>query len=403
MVEAGFTVTGYDRSRTRIEQLAAGSANGAGIQEERFLSIRETGRLSFTSDPELLADAEVLVVCVPVPLRDELPDLVPLIDGCRQIGKFLGRGRLVVVESAPFPGATEEVVLPLLEGNGCVGGRDFLLACSPPRPAAEADDPRGGPPSPKVVGGVTPEATGVAGLFYGQLWDDVIAVSSSRAAELAKLLDGAFHNVNTALVNELAVVCHEAGIDVWEVLQAASTRSLGFEPFQRGAPVAGYRPPPGIGAPNVEVELNGRRPLRILDQALEINAEMPNYVASRIADALNDARKAVKGAQILVLGVSGEGGDLEVRDAPALRVIANLVRRGARMSFHDPSVSSLPFDGAHLMRIDLTERAVQAADCVALLAPQGAYDLGWVEEHAQLLFDARNAFGSDRRRRVIRL
>lgn len=368
----------------------------AGFTVHRYDPMRDHADAAQRSDPSSLASADAFIISASTQARDGISDLSSLVETCTMVASVLERGRLVVVESAPFPGVTENVVAPILSSTGCVPGRDFLLACAP----ARASDGSPGT-DPRVVGGVTPEATGVAALLYSQFSGAVKAVSSARTAEIAKLLDDAYHNVNTALVNELAVVCHDAGIDVWEVLDAAPPDRFGFTPFQSPAPMAGQRGATGYDGGN-ELRRSGYRGLRLVEQALEINAEMPAYVASRIADALNETRKPVKGAQILILGIS-ENLESDLEATPAFRVMSGLARRGARLSFHDAQVEALTVAGARLERTVLTERTVESADCVVLLAGRDGYDLGWLKEYAQLLFDARNVLGPDRGRGVVRL
>jgi nucleotide sugar dehydrogenase len=308
----------------------------------------------------------------------------------------------VILESTTYPGTTEEIVKPLLEAGGLRAGQDFLLAYSP-----ERIDP-GNPEftlgnTPRLVGGLTPEATGVTTLFYEQFIDKVIALSSCRSAELAKLLENTFRHVNIALVNEMAILCHEMGIDVWEVVDAAATKPFGFMPFQPGPGVGGHCIPLDPAYLAWQIRRDVGHQFRILEQAQDINAQMPGYVAARIGEALNDAGKPVRGASILVLGVTYKPEVGDVRESPALKVLAALRRRGARLAFHDPYVESIAIDGTPIVRTELTRRAVAGSDCVAILTPHKLYDLDWIADHAALVFDARNAYGADRRANAKRL
>ncbi|HEX6231077.1 MAG TPA: nucleotide sugar dehydrogenase, partial [Actinomycetota bacterium] len=320
----------------------------------------------------------------------------------KSVAATLAPGSLVVLESTSYPGTTDQLVGPLLETSGLVAGRDFLLAYSPER-IDPGNDSFAFREVPRIVGGMNAEATGIAMLFYEQLVDTVVPVSSSRAAELAKLLENTFRHVNIALVNEMAIVCNEVGIDVWEVIDAAASKPFGFMRFHPGPGVGGHCIPVDPAYLAWQVRRDAERRFRIVEQAQEINGEMPAWVASRIGDALNDRGLAVRGASVLVLGVAYKPDIGDVRESPALKIAGQLHRRGARVQFHDPYVEEISVNGGRLYRRDLTTLAVEEADCVALLTPHRAYDLDWLAEHASLVFDARNAYGQRRRPNVVRL
>jgi UDP-N-acetyl-D-glucosamine dehydrogenase len=374
----------------------------AGVRATDFETGIASGRLSFTTDASALGHSDIVAICVPTPVKDHTPDLSYVEGACRQVGENMSPGALVVLESTTYPGTTDEIVKPLLESSGLTVGRDLLLAYSPER-IDPGNQEYGFRNTPRVVGGLTPEATGLATLFYEQVIDKVIAVSSSRAAELAKLLENTFRHVNIALVNELAMLCEEMGIDVWEVVAAAATKPFGFMPFDPGPGVGGHCIPLDPRYLAWQVRRDAGHQFRILEQAEDINATMPNYVASRIADALNENGKALKGAKILVLGVTYKPDVGDMRESPVLKVMTRLKGRGARVGFHDPYVDSLSINGSMSKRTDLSLRAVSGADCVALLTPHSAYDLEWLGEHASLIFDARNAYGSSRKPTVVPL
>jgi UDP-N-acetyl-D-glucosamine dehydrogenase len=400
--ECGFRVTGIDVNETRVADLAAGTLSVPGVNEELFRAGVAGGRVQFTTETDALATSDVILICVPTPLRDEIPDLSFVERAAREVSRHLSPGRLVVLESTTYPGTTEDLVRPILEESGLVAGHDFLLAYSPERidPGNGEFDLRN---TPKIVGGLTPEATGIASLFYDQIVDKVQPVSSARTAELAKLLENTFRHVNIALVNEMAILCHEMGIDVWEVIEATATKPFGFMPFYPGPGVGGHCIPLDPTYLSWQVRRDAGRQFRILEQAQDINTQMPSYVVARIGDALNEVHKSVKGACILVLGVAYKPDVGDVRESPSMKVIAQLHRRGAEVCFHDPYVPEVTLDGGLLPRTELTQRVVATADCVVLLTPHHAYDLDWLAEHAQLIFDARNAFGPDRRSNVVPL
>jgi UDP-N-acetyl-D-glucosamine dehydrogenase len=400
--DAGFQVVGMDVDASRVDALQQGVLTVPGVRETDFRSGKATGRLRFSTDASSLSACDVILICVPTPVRDHTPDLSFVEDACTGIATGLTPGRLVILESTTYPGTTEQLVRPLLETSGLVAGRDFLLAYSPERIDPGNEEYWLGT-TPKVVGGLTPEATGAAALFYGQLVEKVVVLSSCRAAELAKLLENTFRHVNVALANEMAVLCHEMGIDVWEVIDAAATKPFGFMPFYPGPGVGGHCIPLDPAYLAWQVRRDAGHQFRILEQAQDVNAQMPTYVAARIGEALNDAGKAVKGANILVLGVSYKQDIGDVRESPALKVMQQLLRRGARISFHDPYVPDVSLNGTQFDRAELSLRSMAGADCVAIMTPHRAYDLDWIANHAKLVFDARNAFGPDRRANVVRL
>jgi UDP-N-acetyl-D-glucosamine dehydrogenase len=400
--QAGFNVVGIDVDRDRIRDLELGNLTVPGIGETDFRSALESGRISFSAEPTPLDDSEIVLICVPTPLRDHSPDLSHVEQAARDVAARFERTHLVVLESTTYPGTTDHVVKPILESTGRVAGRDFLLAYSPER-IDPGNDKFGFKDTPRIVGGITPEATGVVGLFYQQLVEDVHELSSCRAAELAKLLENTFRHVNIALVNEMTMLCSEMGIDVWEVVEAAATKPFGFMPFYPGPGVGGHCIPLDPTYLAWQVRRDAGHQFRILEQAQDINAQMPAYVAARIGDALNDIGKAVRGARILVLGVTYKADVGDVRESPGLQLMTVLHRRGAALRFHDPFVEEVPVNGTVMQRTNLNLRALSEADCVALITPHSSYDLDWVVSHSTLVFDARNAYGETRHPKVVRL
>jgi nucleotide sugar dehydrogenase len=400
--DAGFPVVGHDLDEHRVRELREGVLSVAGVDADLFAAGSSSGLLGFTTDAAELADAEIVLICVPTPLRDQTPDLSHVREASLAVAGKLSVGRLVVLESTTYPGTTDEIVQPLLEADGLRAGRDFLLAYSPER-IDPGNREYGLRNTPKLVGGTTPEATGLTMLFYGQLVDKVVPLSSARAAELAKLLENTFRHVNIALVNELAMICHETGVDVWEVVDAAATKPFGFMPFRPGPGVGGHCIPLDPSYLAWQVRRDAGRQFRVLEQAEDVNRQTPAWVASRIGEALNDRGKAVKGATILVLGIAYKTDVGDVRESPSLSVMRQLQRRGARVRYHDPLVRDAELAERGIARVELTREAVEHADCVALLTPHSLYDLDWLGDHADLVFDARNAFGQDTRKNVVRL
>jgi UDP-N-acetyl-D-glucosamine dehydrogenase len=390
--EADFTVSGIDIDAARIDGLAAGKLCVPGIDEGSFRRALATGRLQFTNRSEALANADVICICVPTPVRNHTPDLSYVEQACRDVARHLVGDRLVILESTTYPGTTNELVAPVLETSGLRAGRDFLLAFSP-----ERIDPGNAEfqlsNTARIVGGTTPKATSMAALFYEQMVDKVMRLSSARPAELAKLLENTFRHVNIALVNEMAMLCHEQGIDVWEVIEAAATKPFGFMRFTPGPGVGGHCIPLDPTYLAWQVRRDVGQQFRILEQAQDINAQMPGWVAARIGEALNERAKPLKGARVLVLGVAYKPDIGDIRESPSLRVMSSLERRGVRLAFHDPFVADVAVNGKRMTRSQLSARTVAGADVVALLTPHSEYDLNWLARTATLVFDARNAFG----------
>jgi UDP-N-acetyl-D-glucosamine dehydrogenase len=400
--EAGFEVTGIDVDADRVNALAAGQLVVPGVDQATFASGVATGRLRFTADGVNLATSDVICICVPTPVRDHTPDLSYVEQACRDVARHLVGGRLVVLESSTYPGTTNDLVAPLLEASGQRAGRDFLLAYSPER-IDPGNTEFNFANTPRIVGGTSTEATAAAALFYEQMIEKVVTVSSARAAELAKLLENTFRHVNIALVNEMAMVCHELGIDVWEVIEAAATKPFGYMAFTPGPGVGGHCIPLDPTYLAWQVRRDVGHQFRILEQAQDVNAHMPGWVAARIGEALNEHAKPLKGARVLVLGVAYKPDVGDVRESPSLRVMSVLARRGAKLAFHDPLVDAVTLDGKRLARIELTAKAVAGADLVALLVPHSSYDLEWLAGTAGLLFDARNAYGPGNPPNLVRL
>jgi UDP-N-acetyl-D-glucosamine dehydrogenase len=400
--EAGFRVLGVDTDREHVAALRRGDPAVPGVSEDVFTSAFATGSLAFSDDPVSIGEAQLVFICVPTPLHDGTPDLSFIDAASVTVAQHLMPGSLVVLESTTYPGTTEERVLPALERNGLVASRDFLLAYSP-----ERIDPGNTEFSfrevPRIVGGLDPEATGLATLFYEQLVDKVMPVSSCRAAELAKLLENTFRHVNIALVNEMAMVCSEVEIDVWEVLAAAATKPFGFMAFHPGPGVGGHCIPLDPAYLAWQVRRDSGHQFRVVEVAEDVNAQMPVWVAGRIAETLNQHGKAVNGAKVFVLGAAYKADVGDIRESPSIRIMQQLHKRGAKVSFHDPWVETVQLSGSNVRRSALTTQAVSGADLVAVLTPHSAYDLDWVAEHARVVFDARNTIQGPKRLNVVKL
>jgi UDP-N-acetyl-D-glucosamine dehydrogenase len=396
---AGLPTVGVDLDVARIEQLGRGNQVVAGVQDDLFRTAVATGNLSFSTSPSVVGEADIVLICVPTPLIDHRPDLRPIERAGRDVGQHLRADTLVILESTTYPGTTEQVLTPLLESGGLAAGADVLVAFSPER-INPGDHSLGFAEVPRVVGGATPSATAAAAAFYGELVDVVHPVSSCRAAEMAKLLENTYRLVNIALVNELAQLCADQGIDTWEVIGAAATKPFGFEAFYPGPGVGGHCIPLDPAYLTWQSRRDTGRPFRLVELAKDINDQMPAYVARRVMDALNDRGVAVRGARVLALGVTYKADVGDVRESAAIQVLAHLHHWGAKLSFHDPFVARIDEHDLRLRRSRLTEAAVRAADAVVLLTPHASYDVNDLTSWSSLLFDARNATAGHSRRNV---
>jgi UDP-N-acetyl-D-glucosamine dehydrogenase len=387
--EAGFKVTGYDLSKDKVAGVNRGESHIKDVPSARVKALVEAGRLRASADFDGLARADALIICVPTPLsKTKDPDLSMVLDAARAIAARLRPGQVVVLESTTYPGTTEELILPMLIERGLTVGESFFLAFSPERvdPGNTRFHTRN---TPKIIGGVTPICTDVARTLYRQAIDTVIPVSSTQTAEMVKLLENTFRSVNIGLVNEVALMCARLEVDVWEVITAAATKPFGFMPFLPG---------PGLGGHCIPIDplylswklktLNYRA--RFIELAGEINSEMPEYVCSRVADALNLRERSVKGSQVLVLGVTYKRDVEDIRESPALDILRILERRGARLSYNDPYVPMLDLNQATLRSADLIP-AVRDADIVVIVTDHSSYPYAEIVENARLVLDTRNA------------
>lgn len=385
---AGMSVVGVDTDALRVKALEAGSSHIIDVSSEALRQHLVGGRLSFSGTYKALAGVDAVLICLPTPLNEHRePDLSIVDEGVRSIADNLRPGALVVLESTTYPGTTREVVLPIIEDGGRELGRDFHLAFS-----AERVDPGNIgyalKCTPKVVGGMTRDCAKKARALYARVVDEVHVVSSPESAEMSKLLENVFRGVNIALVNELAILCERMGIDVWEVIEAAKTKPFGFMPFYPG---------PGLGGHCIPIDpfyLSWRA--RAFDMSTEFielagrtNVNMPYYAANRITAALNADKKAVNGSRVLLLGVSYKPNVGDLRESPSLKILELLSQDGARVVYHDPYIAELPEHG--LRSVELTQRELQAADCVIISTDHNDVDLGPVVRYASKIVDLRNA------------
>ncbi len=386
----GFRVTGVEVSEEKTNLLNEGHSYIPDVPEQEVAELVGKGLLSATTDFSALRDADAISICVPTPLRKTKdPDMSYVIAASDEVARYCHAGLLIILESTTYPGTTDEVILPRLVHNGFKVGEDVFLCFSPERvdPGNKVYGVRN---TPKIIGGVTPACLEVATALYGHAVDRVVPVSSTRAAEMVKLLENTFRSVNIGLVNEMAVMCDKLDVDVWEVIEAASTKPFGFMTFHPGPGLGGHCIP--IDPLYLSWKLKAvNYNARFIELAAEINSGMPLYVVGKVIDSLNEDRKPVNGSKILVIGAAYKRDIDDLRESPALDVIRLLQERGAEVAYHDPYVADLHHEGLDMEAIDLTEKALSGADCVVIVTDHSSYDWEWIAKHAPLIMDARNA------------
>jgi UDP-N-acetyl-D-glucosamine dehydrogenase len=390
IARAGFRVVGLDIDSNKVSSLKAGRSYILDVKDPEIQSALDQKRFFPSTSFDLLRSADTISICVPTPLsKSRDPDISFILAATEKVRKHLRRGQLVILESTTYPGTTEELILPELEATGLTVGKDFFLAFSPERidPGNKVFATRN---TPKVLGGVTANCTEMAAVFYSQFVERVIPVSSPKCAEMVKLLENTFRSVNIAMVNEMALMCDLLGVDVYEVIDAAATKPFGFIPFYPG---------PGLGGHCIPIDphylawklkaLNFQA--RFISLAAEINGMMPSVVCNLVAEGLNQFEKSVRGAKVLVLGVSYKKGVNDCRESPAMDVIRMLNERGARISYNDPFVPNLSVGAISLSSVELTPARIEEQDCLVILTDHEVYDFRSLLKWARLVVDTRNS------------
>ena len=386
----GFSVTGFDVDQKKVDSLGEGVSYVEDVSSESVAEALASGRFCATTDMGELSRCDVIHVCVPTPLtKTKDPDVSHMAQALEEIRKQIRPGQLVILGSTTYPGTTHELFVPMLESTGLRAGTDFALAFAP-----ERVDPGNRDFAlrdvPKVVGGETPVCTDLAAKFFEPIFASVVRVSSTQSAEMVKLLENTFRAINIGLANEVALMCDRLGLDVWEVMEAAATKPYGFMKFLPG---------PGLGGHCIPVDptylawkmksLNF--PARFIELATEINGQMPEHVAAKVSDLLNDDRIAVNGARVLILGVAYKGDVSDIRESPALDVIRVLAAKGAEITYSDPHVGEIEVADVGYKNADLTDDLLEASDVVVILTAHAAVDYSRVVRLAPRIFDTRNA------------
>jgi len=398
----GYVATGFDIDADRVAAINRGESYIPDVAADELRAVVEAGRLRATADFDALGEVDTVDICVPTPLRKTKdPDLSYVVAAAEDVGRRLRRGQLVVLESTTYPGTTEEVVQPILERGGLRAGEDFFLAFSPER----VDPGNLEWPTrriPKVVGGIDAASTAVAVALYEGIVAEVVPVSSTRVAEMVKLLENTFRAVNIGLVNELALMCHRLGIDVWEVIEAAKTKPFGFMPFYPGPGLGGHCIPVDPYYLSWKARMNGFES-RFIELAGHINAGMPRIVVERVAEALNDVGKPVKGSRVHLYGVAYKPDVNDTRESPALDVALLLAQRGAVVSYSDPYVPRVDHAGLRLEAVDEREALARGVDCAVITTHHRGFDYAALVARAPLIVDTRNALKGYQGPHIVRL
>ena len=398
--EANFQVTGFDIQKKRVDLVNQGISYIADVKSDKIRPLTKNGFLKATTDKTKLMEVNVICVCVPTPLtKAKDPDLSYVIHESEEISEHLRPGHLIILESTTYPGTTEEVVLPILEKSGLKGGVDFYLAYAPERidPGSKKFTIQN---TPKLVGGINPESTEIAKFLYSQIIEQVIPLSSAKVAEMAKLVENVFRCVNIALVNELTRLCHRLGISIWEVIDAASTKPFGYMPFYPGPGVGGHcipLDPYYLAHKAKEYDFH----TRFIELAGEINEGMPYHVVSRLMEILNDQGKSLRGAKILLLGITYKKDVGDLRESPVLKILSSLRNKGVEVFYHDPYIQELPVSSTRLYSQELNDNLLSRMDCVVITTDHSSYNYSWILEKSPLVFDTRGATRNLRNNKTI--
>jgi len=399
--KAGFHVTGIDLQHSRVDRLMHGESYVQDVASADVTQLVNSKRFDATTDFSIVRELDTINICVPTPLRKTKdPDMSYIVSAADEIAKYFHPGLLVILESTTYPGTTDELLLTTFEKNGLKVGEDFFLCFSP-----ERVDP-GNPVyqtlnTPKVVGGITPACTEMGKLFFSQALQHVVPVSSTRVAEMVKLLENTFRMINIGLVNEMAIMCDGMGINVWEVIDAAATKPFGFMPFYPGPGLGGHCIPIDPFYLSWKTKQSGIE-ARFIDLAGQINGSMPQFVVAKIQAALNNHSKPVKGSRLHVLGVAYKRNIDDMRESPALDVILLLKKLGAEVTYSDPYVPKLKLDSIDLSSLDPIASA-KNADCCVIITDHSNFDYREILNSANLIVDTRNAFRGAESEKIVRL
>ncbi len=404
LARAGYHAVGIDVVDEKVRRVNAGDSYIKDVPSDILAECVKSGHLVATTDFSVLKSCDTVNICVPTPLRKTRdPDISYIVASVEEIAKYIHKDMLVVLESTTYPGTTEEVILPMLERDDFKVGRDFFVAFSPER--VDPGNARFNTKNiPKVVGGITPACTDVACELYRSSLTTVVPVSSAKVAETVKLLENTFRSVNIGLVNEIALMCNKMDIDVWEVIRAASTKPFGFMPFFPGPGLGGHCIPIDPFYLSWKAKLAGFE-ARFIELAGQINGSMPEYVVARVAEALNQRKKAVNGARVLVVGVSYKANIDDIRESPALDVMRLLKRHGADVLYHDRYANAEDPELAHAEAesMELNPKELARIDCAVIVTGHDGVDYQQLLANVPVVVDTRNVYAGVNSDKIVRL
>lgn len=386
----GFKVIGIDIDKDKINKLNQGKSYILDVEDNILLNLIKNKTLTATNDYNILKELNAIIICVPTPLsKTKTPDISYILTAVKEVKKYLQKSQIIILESTTYPGTTREIILPELESTGLKAGKDFFLAFSPERidPGNKKYTIKN---TPKVIGGITPTCTELSKTLYKQIIDNVVPVSTAESAEITKLLENTFRAVNIALANEVAIMANKLDVNVWEIIDAASTKPYGFMSFYPG---------PGIGGHCIPIDpiylswklktLNYNA--KFIELASSINSYMPNYVIEKIINILNKYKKSVNDSKILILGIAYKKDINDYRESPALEIMEKLSNLGAQIYYNDEYIPELYFKNREIYSTKLNKEILTKADCVVIITDHSYYDYKWIVENASVILDTRNA------------
>lgn len=400
--KSGFDVIGIDKDIKKVKAINSGKSPIIDVSDSDINVFLKNKKFRAVNDYSAVSELDALSICVPTPLRKTKdPDMSFIVNATKQIKKFLKPNQLIILESTTYPGTTNELVQPILEESGLSAGKDFYLAFSPERvdPGNDKFTTRN---IPKVIGGITSECTEAAKSLYEQVMDTVITVSSTKVAETVKLLENTFRSVNIGLVNELALMCSSLDINVWEVIEAASTKPFGFMPFYPGPGLGGHCIPIDPFYLSWKAKMSGFE-ARFIELAAQTNSLMPNFVVSKITDSLNKEQKSVNGSRIHILGVAYKKDINDIREAPSLDIIDSLSSKGAKLSYTDPCIPEIKYDNIKLKSVEISKELFDEIDCSVIVTDHSGFDHDFIVKHAKNIVDTRNALKGYNDKHIMRL
>jgi len=398
----GFKVVGIDVSASRVSSIMKKKSYVMDVSNKAIKETVNSGHLFATSDYGVIKELDCVIICVPTPLRKTRdPDISYIVDVTEKVARYKKKGQLIILESTTYPGTTDEVVLPILEKNGLKLDKDFFLAFSPER-VDPGNVKHRTADIPKIIGGVTKKSAGLARLIYKSIITEVMVVSSSKAAEMVKLLENTFRSVNIGLVNEIALMCNRLGINVWEVIEAAKTKPFGFMPFYPGPGLGGHCIPIDPLYLSWKARVHGFE-ARFIELADMVNSFMPGHIVKRISEILNNFKKPLLGSRVLIVGIAYKKDVHDTRESPALEVLRFLDQGGAKISYFDPYVPKIKIDGKRLKSVKLNSSLLKRIDCVVIVTDHSFVNYKEIRKDSKIIFDTRNVYSNIKAKNIVRL